>query len=108
MAIFSNTKEEKKLTWSAVAARINLRPLVSEKSMHLQTQNVVVFRVERSASKGQIATAVREKYGVAVLVVRTANFRPKERRRGTTVGATNHWKKAYVKVSDVAALNLAP
>lgn len=94
--------------WSAQAHHINLQPLVSERSMNMQANNVVVFRVDPQASKGAVAAAVQEKYGVKVLAVRTANFMPKARRRGATVGSTRFWKKAYVTVSDIASLNLAP
>lgn len=94
--------------YSPTAAAIKLQPIVSERSLDAQADKVVVFRVDPAASKGRVRQAVQEKYGVKVLAVRTANFLPKARRRGATQGTTRSWKKAYVKVNDVAPLNLAP
>jgi len=91
-----------------MAARIKLMPLVTEKSVKGQFVNQVVFRVIRSASKGQIAQAIAEVYQVKPVRITTAVMKPKERRRGMSVGYTSKWKKAYVKVADVAALNILP
>lgn len=90
------------------AFRIGLAPLVTEKSVALQEHNVVAFKVRVSATKGQIAMAVREKYNVEPLAVRTVVGHPKRRRRGYTVGMTNQWKKAYVTVKDIQSLHIAP
>ncbi len=89
-------------------AGIDLKPLVTEKSVLLQEDNVVAFRVDKNVTKKEIALAVKEKYSVEPKKVRTIHMMPKQRRRGHTVGKTAAWKKAYVKVDDVQALKLGP
>lgn len=91
---------------SVQVAGIDLKPLVTEKSVLLQEGNVVAFRVVRNAGKREIALAVRKKYGVEPRKIRTMHMMPKRRRRGHTVGKTVAWKKVYVKVDDVQALKL--
>lgn len=88
--------------------RVLLTPLVSEKSVDRQLLNQVVFRVTRTATKGQIAQAVQEEYGVRPLKVRTIKMHPKHRRRGRSEGFTAMWKKAYVTVVDLKPFNLTP
>lgn len=83
----------------------HVETMLTEKSMHAQEKNVVVFRVHPKASKGQIATAIEAKYGVKPISVRTMRVRPKMRRRGMTIGFTKKWKKAYVQVKDVSKFN---
>lgn len=85
-----------------------MQNLVSEKAMQKQAENVVVFRVAPSSTKGQIARVVEETFGCDVLSVRVASFKPKTRRRGTSVGSTNFWKKAYVTVSDISKVTSTP
>lgn len=93
---------------SILAGQIGLSLMMSEKSFNKQDLNTAVFRVIPDASKGQIAAAVQEKYKVKPLKVRTMRFKPKNRRRGATVGKTASWKKAYVTVEDLSAINTAP
>lgn len=106
---------------SALAARIGLMPLLTEKSFEAQAATAsggapskagaggsAAFRVKMSASKQEIARAVREQYGTKVLAVRTTRMRGKVRRRGMTYGATPRWKKAYVKVEDIQKLQVTP
>lgn len=83
-------------------------PLMSEKSVRLQEQNKVAFRVPVNATKQQVAQAVRARYNVLPQAVRVLTVSPKVRRRGRTVGRTSLWKKAYVTVDDVAALGIQP
>ena len=93
---------------SVLAGQIGLVEIVSERSMRQQEIGVAIFRVLPSATKRDIARAVSEKYGVGVKDVRTTRYLPKKRRRGRTVGKTNAWKKAYVSVDDIGALNTGP
>lgn len=90
------------------ALKVGLTPLMTEKSVTAHEHNVVAFRVLPHATKGHIALAVRERYGVTPRAIRTVMMHSKERRRGHTVGRTNRWKKVYVTVSDVTALHIAP
>lgn len=91
-----------------MAKRIGLRPLMTEKGVSMQSQQQVVFRVVASARKDQIRLAVREKYKVKPLAVRTVSMPAKRRTRGRVSGFTAAWKKAYVTVPDVTNLKLAP
>ncbi len=88
--------------------RVMLTPLVSEKGVDRQTLNQVVFRVSWAATKGQIAQAVTEQYGVRPIKVRTIRMHPKRRRRGRSEGFTTQWKKAYVSVADLKPFNVTP
>ena len=103
-------KTESKVTTAGVsmASLIKLHPLLTEQSVRRQVLNQATFRVTRSASKYQVAQAVREVYQITPIKVRTSVTKPKERRRGATVGQTTQWKKAYVTVPDITALNLVP
>lgn len=94
---------------SALAAHIGLQPLLTEKSFEAQAAaSAAAFRVKMSATKPEIARAVREAYGTRVLDVRTSRMRGKIRRRGTVYGTTPRWKKAYVKVDDIQKLQVNP
>lgn len=94
---------------SPLATRIGLTPLLTEKSFEAQMAgSAAAFRVKMSATKPEVARAVREQYGTEVLSVRTSRVRGKLRRRGTTYGTTPRWKKAYVKVADIQKLQVNP
>lgn len=85
-----------------------LTPLLTEKGVARQQNNQALFRVPKDATKYQIALAVEELYKVKPTAVRTMQMKGKERRRGASVGRTVAWKKAYVTVPDIKALNLVP
>jgi large subunit ribosomal protein L23 len=105
----STAKKTEERTFDAHwVLRVGLTPLTTEKSVAAQEHNVVAFRVRSQATKGQIALAIREKYGVSPLVIRTVTMHPKGRRRGYTSGTTSRWKKAYVTVQDAQSLHVAP
>ena len=63
-----------------------IKPLVTEKTTNLLSDNIVVFLVKRESTKDQIKEEFESKYGVKVDKVRTL-IDPKGR------------KKAYIKVS---------
>ncbi len=92
----------------AVTSRIKWQVVMTEKSIGQQAHNTLIIRVEPQATKGQIAAAIQDKYGVPALKIRTSNYRPKNRRRGATYGRTNYWKKAYVTVSDIQSVTTGP
>lgn len=76
------------------------RPLITEKTVHLQNaNNVYTFKVDPAANKVQIKDAVEKLFKVKVAAVRTTNLPGKRVRRGKFVGATSPWKKAYVTVA---------
>ncbi len=81
------------------ARDILIRPLISERSTDLMTEGKFVFVVDKRANKIQIAAAVEEIFKVDVLAVNTINVKGKTKRRGRTVGKTNSYKKAIVKLA---------
>lgn len=77
--------------------QVILRPIITEKSYSLaQDENRYTFEVAKTATKGQIADAVAEIFGVTVLKVNTMNVSGKPRRVRYVKGTTRSWKKAVV------------
>ncbi len=91
-----------------LAKNIGLQVITTEKSIGQHELNKMVVRVLPHATKHQIALAVKEKFGVLPLSVRTSNFQPKARRRGATAGRTRFWKKAFVTVTDIHSVTSGP
>ena len=77
---------------------ILIRPLVTEHSTDLMQDGKFVFVVDKRANKIQIAQAVEEIFKVNVVDVNTINVKGKTKRRGRTVGRTDAYKKAIVKL----------
>ena len=75
-----------------------IRPVVSEKSYVLASNDKYTFRVHASAHKTQIRQAVEALFDVKVVDVRTMSVKSKPKRRGYTSGRTRSWKKAIVQV----------
>ena len=74
-------------------------PHITEKATVVRDNNegrVVVFKVRKQATKGQIREAIERIFEVKVEKVRTANFQGKLKRQGRNVGRRPAWKKAYV------------
>lgn len=84
------------------------RPIITEKSMVLQNEDVYIFRVNMRASKGSIANEVKRIYAVDVKNVKTAVMPGKKRRIiGTRrFTKTKKWKKAIVKLADGQKIDL--
>ena len=80
------------------ARDILIRPLITERGTDLMQESKFVFVVDKRANKIQIAQAVKEIFNVTVLNVNTINVKGKTKRRGRTVGKTNSYKKAIVKL----------
>lgn len=85
-------------TWDVIKS-----PIVTEKSVLLketttdeEAGQVLTFRVNRKASKGDISKAVEEIFAVKVDKVRTTNYKGKIKRQGRFEGRRAAWKKAYV------------
>ena len=75
-----------------------IRPVVSEKSYVLSSNDKYTFRVHPDAHKTQIRQAVEALFDVHVVEVRTMSVKSKPKRRGQTAGRTRQWKKAIVQV----------
>jgi large subunit ribosomal protein L23 len=73
-----------------------LRPLVTEKSTILASQNQYVFKVATAANKMQIKHAVELAFDVKVKAVNVMNMRGRVRRFRTGPAAAPDWKKAIV------------
>lgn len=77
-----------------------LKPVITEKSMNMMAERKYTFLVHKTATKSQIKDAVEKMFeGTNVEKVNTANFDGKTKRRGKTVGKTNAYKKAIVKLT---------
>ncbi len=81
------------------ASQVIIRPVVSEKSYVLATNDKYTFRVHPSAHKTQIRQAVEQLFDVKVVGVRTISVKSKPKRRGLYQGRTRTWKKAIVQVT---------
>lgn len=82
------------------ASQVIIRPVVSEKSYVLATNDKYTFRVHADAHKTQIRQAIEELFEVKVVGVRTMSVKSKPKRRGLYQGHTRTWKKAIVQVRD--------
>ena len=77
-----------------------LRPLTTEKSMHLKDElNMVTFEVRTDANKVEIRQAVERVFNVKVSSVRTAFHEGKWKRMGRFEGRRRSWKKAVVTLA---------
>jgi large subunit ribosomal protein L23 len=79
-------------------AEILIRPVVSEKSYHLITENRYTFKVHQDAHKTQIRQAVEELFDVKVVAVNVVKVQAKPKRRGMIKGTRPGWKKAIVEL----------
>ena len=82
------------------------RPVVSERSFDLMSQNKYTFEVAKQAPKEEIAAAVEKLFGVHVLKVNTINVKPKTKRVRYVAGQTRSWKKAIVTVAEGDSIEL--
>lgn len=78
-----------------------LKPIITEKSMNDMAEKKYTFRVHPTATKSQIKDAVEKMFdGTKVDQVNTMNYDGKTKRRGKSVGKTNKYKKAIVKLTN--------
>ena len=86
---------------------IIIKPLVTEKSTHLQTtRNSYAFQVAPGANKHQIKDAIEKQYSVKVVDVRTMNRKGKPRRSRYRLTSTSDWKKAVVVLDENSRIEL--
>lgn len=77
--------------------KVLIAPHMSEKSTRIaDTNNQVVFRVAKNATKPEIKSAVEMLFEVKVRGVTVANMKGKNKRFGRLQGRRPDWKKAYV------------
>ncbi len=78
-----------------------IRPLITEKTLRLaERENSYTFQVLRSSNKVQVREAIERLFDVKVEAVRTQNQVGKLRRVGRSIGATQNWKRAVIKVKE--------
>lgn len=78
------------------AYRTLLRPVLTEKSTRLTSQNQYVFAVPTNSSKVEVRDAVFAAYGIRPVHVTTTNVHGKAVRFGRVSGTQKNWKKATV------------
>ena len=77
---------------------IIIAPVVTEKSNDGINLGKYTFKVNKKATKVDIARAVEKLFEVKVLNVNTITVKGKEKRVGRNVGKTSDWKKAIVTI----------
>lgn len=77
---------------------IIIKPIVTEKSNDGLQEGKYTFKVNKKATKIDIARAVEKLFEVKVLKVNTISVKGKEKRVGRNVGKTSDWKKAIVTI----------
>ena len=79
---------------------IIIKPIITEASMDGMADRKYVFKVQKSATKPEIANAVETMFkGVKVADVNTINMKSKPKRLGVHAGYTTAWKKAIVTLT---------
>ena len=74
------------------------KPIITEKSNDLIQEGKYTFKVNKKATKIEIARAVEKLFEVKVLKVNTMTVRGKKKRVRYQVGKTPDWKKAIVTI----------
>ncbi len=78
------------------AESLIVRPLVTEKTAILASQNTYVFVVSSKANKVSVASSIKTMYGIRPASVNIQNVRGKRVRFGKIQGRRKGWKKAIV------------
>ena len=76
------------------------RPVITERSADLMSEDKYTFDVDLRASKTQVKHAVEEIFDVKVEKVNIMNVKPKKKRMGRYEGYTNRRRKAIVKLKE--------
>ena len=74
---------------------IIIKPIITEESNAGIQEGKYTFKVNKKATKVDVANAVEKLFGVKVLRVNTITVKGKEKRVGRNVGRTSDWKKSY-------------
>ena len=75
-----------------------IKPIVTERSSEDLQEGKYTFKVNKKATKVEIAKAVEKLFEVKVLKVNTITVKGKEKRVGAHTGMTPDWKKAIVTI----------
>ena len=94
---------------SEIAYRVLVQPHITEKASVLAQDNRYLFEVFQSATKGQVAQAVKDVYGVDVKGVRMIRIPSKKVRLGRKrEGIKKGYKKAIVQLQQGQKLEIMP
>ena len=77
---------------------IIIKPIITEESNAGIQEGKYTLKVNKKATKVDVANAVEKLFGVKVLRVNTITVKGKEKRVGRNVGRTSDWKKAIVTI----------
>jgi large subunit ribosomal protein L23 len=80
------------------AAKVLVRPLVTEKSTILNEQGKYVFEIGPDATKEDVAKAVAKTFNVTVTAVNTMRIRGKTKRFGRRLSKQPDVRKAVVSL----------
>jgi large subunit ribosomal protein L23 len=79
--------------------QVILRPIITERSTDLLTENRYTFEVAKQANKIEIGQAIEAIFGVKVLKVNTISVSGKPKRVRYAKGYSRSWKKAIVTLA---------
>ena len=82
---------------------IIIKPIITEESNAGIQEGKYTFKVNKKATKVDVANAVEKLFGVKVLRVNTITVKGKEKRVGRNIGKTSDWKKAIVTIDTNAS-----
>lgn len=95
-AVAAKKGESKGRPMDARLSQVIVSPRITEKAAHLAGANAYTFNVLRSATKREIAQAIKAIYNVVPLKVTTAAISSKPITRAGRAGDTKPGKKAVV------------
>jgi len=78
---------------------IIIKPVITEASTDMLAAKKYVFKVQKKATKAEIAEAVEAMFKVSVADVNTIIMKKKPKRMGVHSGYTSEWKKAIVTLT---------
>ena len=81
-----------------IAEEVIIKPIITERSSEGLQEGKYTFKVNKKATKVEIAKAVEKLFEVRVLKVNTMNVNGKTKRVGYHTGKTSDWKKAIVTI----------
>ena len=81
-----------------IAEEVIIKPIITERSSEDLQEGKYTFKVNKKATKIEIAKAVEKLFEVKVLKVNTISVKGKEKRVGAHKGMTSDWKKSIVTI----------
>ncbi len=81
-------------------------PVITEKSQMAKENGQYTFKVDPTANKTEIKSAIEKIFKVKVTSIKTLNEKPKKRRVGRYTGLTNRSKKAIVTLAEGQTIDL--